>query len=1377
MDLFGMGIQIDYRDNASQGLSQTARIFNETYNSAQRTAQGMESKLTQLSLVSQGVGQVGDTLSRMGSGIMGSLKGATDQATSFQSELNQLKFITGATGEEFERLRRVAVQTGIDTAFSPQEATQAMYELKSAGLSTNDMLKSLQATLDLVAVSGGKIQLGEGASLVASTLKKFNLDASESIRVVNQLSQASKVSNFHFEDFSAFMNSLQSAPSTLKRPLEEFLAVGGMLRNVGQGAAQAGATVNGFGRQLVVLTRQMENQAKLKGRTAAQMKFDAMKQMGLDKDTIWDSTGALKPLNEILTSLITQMANMSDQKKAVISQTLFGDQAKNLLFAVDGATKSMLKYDEATGKYVMTTKDGKMDVNQMTEAIKNSNGVAKEGADTILKSAWGINKLWEGSKQTFQILLGQTILPIIGRFIQFMTKALNVVIAFLDKHPLFAKVLGVGAGIAGLFLLAVGGILKFVATLGMAIAGAGMFMITLGQFGMTFMGATSLAMGFSSVLATVGGALKSLFFIIGKGALVVGGLYLAWKTDFLGIRSLLQWFMESVHTAFSESTRIAGLGVDLFTTEIQRLSNSDSLFDKFILGLVKVKVFWTGLCDAWNDYTLSDENFKKLNELGLIPLLSTILDLKRRFEAFWEGFKEGWADVSAKVVEGVKTIMGWIDKLGQFFKPAKDNMVEVNQVIGETDFSNWKDFGNTMAYVVSILGGLMVISKIGSMIVSVGSTIMTVGRGILSIIKFISSGIGFVLRLIPMLLGAIGGAITAILGAVGIVVTLPAWLVGLIAVAITTVVVLIVKYWTQIKEFFINIGTAIAEFCTGVWDSICEGASWLADTVGTFFSDMWDGICEGASWLAETVGGFFSSIWEGICSGAEWCWNGIVAIMTPVITFFSGLWEVIVGLAQIAWSVVTGIVEIAFQIMRGIFMTFVEIFKMIFTPVVAFFQWAWDSISSGAEWCWNGIVEFVTWAWNGICSTVQWALDGIVGFATWAWNGISSTAQTCWEAIVGFVEWAWSGITTACSIAYQVIVTIWNGITTFFSFIWNFVYTNIIQPIWNGIVNAIRGAYIIVTAIWNGIVAFFSWIWNGIKAGASMAWSVISSIISGVCNFVKGVWSAITGFFSRLWGGVRSVTSSVWSGISSFISGVAGAVQKAWSGVTGFFSNIWNGIKESASAVFDWLASKFEWVADIASKISGAWQGIKEGASAGWEKVKSGAKKMVGLSTGGYVKTEGVAMLHPNEVVVNAPLTKRLDEFLLLNQRLMAKPPEPIVAPVEQKEDKSQGFNEENDDNKNKKVVFIGNEPSDEDDKPRPRGFASFFSIPNRDPQPPTEEPKTYHSDNRVTFEEGAIQIKLEKGDDKDAKNLAQKIMEEIKRQQELDDIRAYRPI
>ncbi len=1376
MDLFGMGIQIDYRDNASQGLSQTAVAFNNVYNSAQHATNGLESKLTSLSLVSSGVGQVGSTLSRMGEGIMGSLKGATDQATSFQSELNQLKFITGATGEEFERLRRVAVQTGIDTAFSPQEATQAMYELKSAGLSTNDMLKSLQATLDLVAVSGGKIQLGEGASLVASTLKKFNLDASESIRVVNQLSQASKVSNFHFEDFSAFMNSLQSAPSTLKRPLEEFLAVGGMLRNVGQGAAQAGATVNGFGRQLVVLTRQLENKAKLQKRTSAQMKFNAMAEMGLDKNTIWDSTGALRPLNEILTSLITQMANMSDQKRAVISQTLFGDQAKNLLFAVDGATKSMLKYDEATGKYVMTTKDGKMNVNDMTNAIRDSNGVAEEGADTILKSAWGINKLWEGSKQTFQILLGQTILPIIGRFIQGMTKVLNVIIAFLDKHPLFAKVLGLGTGITGLFLLATGGILKFVSTLGMAIAGAGMFMITLGQFGMMFTGASSLAMGFGNVMMILGTKLRALFMLIGKGTLVVGGLYLAWKTDFLGIRSLLQWFMESVHTAFSESTRIAGLGVDLFKTEIERLSNSDSLFDKFILGLVKVKVFWQGLCDAWNDYTLSDENFKKLNELGLIPLLSTILDLKRRFEAFWTGFKEGWADVSAKVVEGVKTIMGWIDKLGQFFKPTKDKMVEVNQVIGETDFSGWKDFGNTMAYVVSILGGLMVISKIGGVIMSVGSMVLSVGRGILSVVKLISSGIGFVLRLIPMLLGAIGTAVTTILGAVGVVVSLPAWLVGLIAVAITTVVVLVVKYWTQIKEFLLGVCEAIGDFFSSLGEGICEGVSWLVDTISGFVTGLWDDICNGASWLYETVAGFFSKLWDGICKGAEWAWNGIVAIMTPVINFFSGLFEMIVGFGEIAWSVIKGACQISWAVMEGIVLLFWEGLKAIATPVIEFLTWAWEGISSSAQYCWEQITSFTTWAWEGIVSIVQWAVDGIVGFVTWAWQGISSSAQWCWEQVTSIVTWAWNGIVSVAQWAWNGIVATWNTITSFFQMIWNFVYNNIVIPVWNGIVAFITWAYQGVVAVWNGIVAFFSALWNGVKAVAIAIWNGILNFISSVCRGVKSVWSSITGFFSGLWNGIRSLASSIWAGIKNVITRVIVPIKNAWSGVKGFFSDLWNGIKESASALFDWLASKFEWVSNIASKIAGAWQGIKDGASSGWEKVKTGAKKMVGLSTGGYVKTEGVAMLHPNEVVVNAPLTRRLDEFLMLNQRLMARPPEPIVAPVEKPEPKTY---EGKDDKEDKPFVILNdNDDKGTDDNPRPRGFMSFFRVPTNNDNPRKDNPTpVQQNDNRVVFEEGAIQIKVEKGDMKDAQQFAQRIMDEIKRKQDLDRIREYKPI
>lgn len=1314
MDLFGLGIQIDYQDNASQGLMNTTRIFDEAYNSAQRTAQGLESKLTQLSVVSQGVGQVGDRISNLGSGIMGSLKGASDEATSFQSELNQLKFVTGATGDEFEKLRRVAIQTGIDTAFSPQEATKAMYQLGSAGLSTNDMLKSLNATLDLVAVSSGEISLDQGASLMASTLQKFNLDARDSVRVVNQLAQAANVSNFSFQDLSAFMNSIQSAPSTLHRPLEEFLAVGGMLRNIGQGAAQAGATVNGFGRQLVTLTRQLDNKAKLQGRSAVGIKFDAMAQMGLDKNTIWDSTGALKPLNEILTSIITQMANMSDEKRAVISQTLFGDQAKNLIFAVDNATKSMLSYDKATGKYVQTTKDGKMDVNQMTEAIRNSGGVAEQGAKDILSSMWGINKLFEGSKQTFQILLGQTILPIVGKLIQTVTKLLNVAISFLDKHPLFAKVLGVGTGIAGLSLLAVGGLLKLVSTFGLAIAGAGMFAMSLGNFGMSFLGATTVMGGFRSVLSLVASSLGGVLLTLAKGALVVGAMYLAWQTNFLGIRTLVTGFVNGIRTSFSEASRIASEGTDAFMQDISKLANSDSFFDKVTLTIVKFKMLWIGLCDAWRDNKLSDDNFKRLNELGLMPLLKTIIDIKQRFEAFAKGFAQGWQQASDNVVGAVKKILEWVDKVGAIFKPVENSVTKVNENIGKVDFSNWTTFGEVMGHVVAILGGLVVLTKIGSTLMTVGRMALTIGSGILSVVRLIGSGLSLLAGIVPTILGVIGTAVASILGFFGIVVTLPAWLVGLITVAVVALVVLVVTHFQQIKDFIMNVFSSIGEFFSGIGSSIASAVSGIVSSV------------------ASAVSGFFSTVWNGIVSALSTVGSFLMSAFTPVINFFQGLAMIISGVFQIIYSVVVGGLQILISLIQGLLQGAVQFIMFLFSPLVSFFQQVWSQIYNVALNVWNGITSVVSSVWNAITSVVS----------------------TAWNNIVGHAQ-----------IAYGRIVAIWSAIKAFFSQVWNAVYTGVVVPVWNAITNIVNNAYTRVRAIWQGITSFFSALFNAIRSVASAVWNGIASVISNVASRVRAVWSAISAFFSSLFNRIRSIASSAWSGIASIASSVAGRVRSAWSGVTGFFTGLFNTIRSSASSVFEWLAGKFEWVANTAQKVSDAWNSIKGGVSAGIDKVKAGAKKMVGLSTGGYVKTTGIAMLHPNEVVVNAPLTKRLDEFLLMNQRMMAMPPKPIVSPVAPQEGTEPST-----------VNFT---PSNQQPvTPKPTAYANFFSVaPSNARGSSSNSANTYHNDNSVKFEEGAIQINLASGDTQDAKNLAERIMEEIKRRQDLDRIRNYNPI
>ena len=157
-------------------------------------------------------------------------------------------------------------------------------------------------------------------------------------------------------------------------------------------------------------------------------------------------------------------------------------------------------------------------------------------------------------------------------------------------------------------------------------------------------------------------------------------------------------------------------------------------------------------------------------------------------------------------------------------------------------------------------------------------------------------------------------------------------------------------------------------------------------------------------------------------------------------------------------------------------------------------------------------------------------------------------------------------------------------------------------------------------------------------------------------------------------------------------------------------------IPKEAREMFDWLGEKFSWVSDIISNITGAISNIGSGIKNFGGKVVSGVKHMVGLNTGGYVKTEGVAMLHPNEVVVNDELTQKLRTFL----------------------DEGQ----------------------------------SAPTIPNNN----ARTVNTTSNDNSVTFNQGAIQINLQQGTEADATKLAKMIMEKIKRETQLRSTLNYNP-
>lgn len=129
-------------------------------------------------------------------------------------------------------------------------------------------------------------------------------------------------------------------------------------------------------------------------------------------------------------------------------------------------------------------------------------------------------------------------------------------------------------------------------------------------------------------------------------------------------------------------------------------------------------------------------------------------------------------------------------------------------------------------------------------------------------------------------------------------------------------------------------------------------------------------------------------------------------------------------------------------------------------------------------------------------------------------------------------------------------------------------------------------------------------------------------------------------------------------------------------------------------------------------------------------KPNNSGPQVLGLATGGYVKETGLAVLHPNEVVVNDELTKRLGVFLDRFEETERVPA----------------------------------------DSYRPKFVPSFntpISASATSSQRGSNNQET-HTDNSVTFEQGSVVIQLMNASESELEKAAEKLMSIIARKQQL---------
>ena len=102
---------------------------------------------------------------------------AVREISNFTQELSNARAMTGASGEDMDRLSKVIRELGASTVFSAAEVAKAAAELGKAGFNTQEIMTALPATLDLA--SAATIGIAEASKITANVMNGFGLSTAD----------------------------------------------------------------------------------------------------------------------------------------------------------------------------------------------------------------------------------------------------------------------------------------------------------------------------------------------------------------------------------------------------------------------------------------------------------------------------------------------------------------------------------------------------------------------------------------------------------------------------------------------------------------------------------------------------------------------------------------------------------------------------------------------------------------------------------------------------------------------------------------------------------------------------------------------------------------------------------------------------------------------------------------------------------------------------------------------------------------------------------------------------------------------------------------------------------------------------------------------
>jgi len=173
----------------------------------------------------------------------------------FNDTMAGVRAVTGATAEEFDRLKESARGLATETRYTSNEVAQLQDIYAKLGLSVKAIIQASQPTLDLATATGEN--LAETAESVAVTLNGFQMSAEETGRVTDVMAQSFVESALDLERYREGMKLAAPVANALGMSMEQTTSIFAKLANIGISGSMAGTGIRN------VLTQASSSSSKL----------------------------------------------------------------------------------------------------------------------------------------------------------------------------------------------------------------------------------------------------------------------------------------------------------------------------------------------------------------------------------------------------------------------------------------------------------------------------------------------------------------------------------------------------------------------------------------------------------------------------------------------------------------------------------------------------------------------------------------------------------------------------------------------------------------------------------------------------------------------------------------------------------------------------------------------------------------------------------------------------------------------------------------------------------------------------------------------------------------------------------------------------------